>query len=184
MYIEPKYLEQAKQALGAGISWRKIFFLQTFSGKRPPSLLRPQTTPSYILESSTYHLNKFERKSSKYRIYMNLNNKNSKFHIFTPNTPLGTFSKLLESSANNTSHAWIMAATMKESWAWVHALPMSSLGLRMVNSVVHLATGLWLDVKFVPIVTETWCFWGQSLFVYDRTEVVHQGDGREIYGIA
>ena len=50
----------------------------------------PQTTPRYSLEPSTYHLDKFERKSSKYRIYMNLNNKTSKFHVFTPNTPLNS----------------------------------------------------------------------------------------------
>ena len=56
--------------------------------KYPPLFLRPQTTPRYILVSSTYHLNKFERKSSKYRIYMNLYNKTSKFHVFIPNTPL------------------------------------------------------------------------------------------------
>ena len=64
-----------------------------------------------------------------------------------PARSLGThfkaaFNKLLEASAGNTSCAWIMAASMKESWAWVHAFLMSSLGLRINDSVVHVATGL------------------------------------------
>ena len=50
--------------------------------------------------------------------------------------------KLLDSAADNRSHARILAASCKESGYWLYALPITSLGLRMNDSVVRIAAGL------------------------------------------
>ena len=47
-----------------------------------------------------------------------------------------------------------MAATTKESGAWVHALPMSSLGLRMDDNVVHVTPGIRLGVTLCRVAVD------------------------------
>ena len=57
------------------------------------------------------------------------------------------FDSILESAPDATACARIEAAARPESGAWLHALPVSSLGLRMDDEVVRVATGLRLGVS-------------------------------------
>ena len=56
------------------------------------------------------------------------------------------FNSLLE-TANQLSKACLLAVSRTESGAWLHALPISSVGLRMGNEVVRVAVSL----RLVPI---------------------------------
>ena len=52
-----------------------------------------------------------------------------------------TADSLLESASNATSIARLLAASTRESGAWLNALPISSLGLRMDNNTIRVAVG-------------------------------------------
>ena len=55
---------------------------------------------------------------------------------------LSTSDFLLESAANDLDHACLLAASIKESGAWLNALPISNLGLRMDDDTIRVAIGL------------------------------------------
>ena len=52
------------------------------------------------------------------------------------------FSSYRVPSSDCRSHASLLAAATKESGAWLHALPVSSLGLRMDDHTTRIAVGL------------------------------------------
>ena len=52
----------------------------------------------------------------------------------------------LESSSGPTAPARLLAVATKESGAWLNALPVASLGLRLDNKVVRIAVGLRLSL--------------------------------------
>ena len=49
---------------------------------------------------------------------------------------------LLENARDATSRARLLAASIKESGAWLNALPITSLGLRMGDNTIRVAVGL------------------------------------------
>ena len=53
---------------------------------------------------------------------------------------------LLNSAADLRTRARLLAVQAKESGAWVNALPVSSLWLRLDDEVVHIAAGLRLAI--------------------------------------
>ena len=55
-----------------------------------------------------------------------------------------TVNTLFEAASDEKPHARLLAAPSKESGAWLHAVPVSSLGLKMDNSAVRVAFGLHL----------------------------------------
>ena len=55
-----------------------------------------------------------------------------------------TAERLLENAPDERSHAWLLAASSMESGAWLQALPVSPLGLRMDDTTVRVAVGLCL----------------------------------------
>ena len=56
------------------------------------------------------------------------------------------YRNLLETAPDAPARARLLAARAKESGAWLQALPVSSLGLRMDKEVVRVALGLHLEV--------------------------------------
>ena len=53
-----------------------------------------------------------------------------------------TYDTLLDESPDASTRACLLAVATKESGAWLSALPVSSLGLRMDDNVIHVAVGL------------------------------------------
>ena len=53
-----------------------------------------------------------------------------------------TAESLLENAPDDMARAWLLAVSTKESGAWLHALPISSVGLRMDDNTVRVAVGL------------------------------------------
>ena len=63
-----------------------------------------------------------------------------------------TAESLLENAPDDMAHARLLAFSTKESGAWLHALPISSVGLRMDDNTVRVAVGLgWVQLYAVPI---------------------------------
>ena len=56
------------------------------------------------------------------------------------------FNRLLESAPDERSQARLRAAQRKESGAWLNALPLSAIGLRMDGETIRIAMGLRLGV--------------------------------------
>ena len=52
---------------------------------------------------------------------------------------------LLDGATDQVERAKLLAAMNKVSGAWLHALPISSMGLRMDDSTLRIAVGLRLD---------------------------------------
>ena len=52
-----------------------------------------------------------------------------------------TFKVLLATVSDPQAQDRLLATTTKESGAWLHALPISSLGLKMDDEVVRIAVG-------------------------------------------
>ena len=50
--------------------------------------------------------------------------------------------QLLDEASDDVSHARLLAAAPKESGAWLHAIPVTSLGLRMDDDSLRIAVGL------------------------------------------
>ena len=63
------------------------------------------------------------------------------------------FSRLLnQQAANPRERARLQACSQKESGAWLTAPPISSLGLRMCNTTIHIATSLdWVLIYVLPM---------------------------------
>ena len=57
-----------------------------------------------------------------------------------------SFKVLQEATQDTSAQARLIAASRKESAAWLQTLPVSSLGLRMEDDVFRVATGLRLGV--------------------------------------
>ena len=57
-----------------------------------------------------------------------------------------SFKALQEATQDKSALARLLAASRKESGAWLHTLPVSSLGLRMEDDVFRVASGLRLGV--------------------------------------
>ena len=57
-----------------------------------------------------------------------------------------SYDALLNNATDPRSRARLLAVATRESGAWLHALPVSSLGLRMEDDVVRIAVGLRLSV--------------------------------------
>ena len=56
------------------------------------------------------------------------------------------YEAILDAAPDVTARARLLAVAKKESGAWLHALPMSSLGLRMDDEIIRVAVGLRLGV--------------------------------------
>ena len=52
------------------------------------------------------------------------------------------FDSLLDNAPDDMARARLLVVLTKESGAWLHALPISSLGLRMDGDDIHVAVGL------------------------------------------
>ena len=65
--------------------------------------------------------------------------------VMLPNT----VESLLENAPDDLAQVRLLAASAKESSAWLHALPISSLGLRMDDNTIRVAVGLRLAPLFV-----------------------------------
>ena len=60
---------------------------------------------------------------------------------------------LLETASNSRAHAHLLACSARESGAWLEALPISSLALRMDNQTVRVAVGLHLGTPLCRLHT-------------------------------
>ena len=72
-------------------------------------------------------------------------------HPYIPSTTVlgdknNIYNALLEQAPNDQVKASLMAVARTESGAWLSALPIASLGLRMSDDVVRIAVGLRLGV--------------------------------------
>ena len=70
---------------------------------------------------------------------------NSKRQRISPHIA-ATYNALLEQAPNDQAKARLVAVARPESGAWLSALPIASLGLRMSDDVVRIAAGLQLGV--------------------------------------
>ena len=68
-----------------------------------------------------------------------------------------TYSFLLESATNAQDQARLMAVACPESGAWLNALPISALGLRMDDEVIRIAAGLRLGLPLCRSHLCTYC---------------------------
>ena len=57
-----------------------------------------------------------------------------------------SYDSLLDAASDPSCRARLLAVASKESGAWLSALPVSSVGLRMENEVIQVAVGLRLGV--------------------------------------
>ena len=57
-----------------------------------------------------------------------------------------SYDVLLDAAPNESTHACLLAVATKESGAWLDALPVSFLGLRMDDNVIQIAVGLCLGL--------------------------------------
>ena len=60
------------------------------------------------------------------------------------------FSSYRVPSSDCRSHASLLAAATKESGAWLHALPVSSLGLRMDDHTTRIVVSVWVHLSVNP----------------------------------
>ena len=60
---------------------------------------------------------------------------------------MATLDTLLEDAPDATTTARLLAASTSESRAWLNALPISSLGLRMDNNTIRVAVGIRLGTQ-------------------------------------
>ena len=70
---------------------------------------------------------------------------------------MATADSLLHNAPDDMSRARLLAASYKEAKAWLHALPISSLGLQLDNTAVHIAVGLRLGTSLCRPHTCTHC---------------------------
>ena len=80
----------------------------------------------------------------EFRSFGHHNNKNNKTIQKALDAPKvsATADTLLRQAPDAVSRSRLLAASRKESGAWLNALPVSSLGLRMDNNTVRVAVGL------------------------------------------
>ena len=60
--------------------------------------------------------------------------------------------QLLDEGSDDVSRARLLAAATKESGAWLHALPVASLGLRMDDDSLRIAVGLRLGAAHISAI--------------------------------
>ena len=75
-------------------------------------------------------------------VYNNNNDNDNNNNNNNAPKALGTYGSLLNTATDPSDRARLLAVATKESGAWLSALPLSTLGLRMDNDVVRIAVGL------------------------------------------
>ena len=60
---------------------------------------------------------------------------------------MSTSQRLLDNAMDEEERARLLAVTTRESGAWLRALPVTALGLRMDDSTDRVAVGLWLGTR-------------------------------------
>ena len=68
-----------------------------------------------------------------------------------------TSQRLLDNAADEEERARLLAVTTRESGAWLRALPVTALGLRMDDSTVRVAVGLRLGTRVCGVHTCRHC---------------------------